>query len=116
VTKVAVVTVTVVTVTVATVAVLIVTIPGPNRWTDARLTVVEPMLIWLATVVLMLQLMLTAAMLIAVPPNSLIRIQLTVVPMDLLLIVAAMSGTEVTRAAMTVSVVTGSTMTMTAGP
>jgi hypothetical protein len=113
VTKVAVVTVIV---TVATVAVLIVTIPGPNRWTDARLTVVEPMLNWLATVVLMLELMLTAAMLIAVPPSSLIRIQLTVVPMDLLLTVAAMSGTEVTRAAMTVSVVTGSTMTVTVGP
>jgi hypothetical protein len=65
VTKVAVVTVTVVTVTMATVAVLIVTIPGPNRRTDARLTVT----------------------------------------------MAAMSGTEATGAAMTVSGVTVATMT-----
>jgi hypothetical protein len=54
-------------VTVATVAVLIVTVPGPNRRTDARLTVT----------------------------------------------MAAMSGTEGTGAAMTVSVVTVPTMTMT---
>jgi hypothetical protein len=64
-------------------------------------TVVEQMLRLLATVVLML--MLTVAMLNAVPPSNLIRIQLTVVSMELLLTVPPVT---VAAVAVTVSTVT----------